>query len=254
MNPNAINYNPSATISSGVCSFNPNTGTGTTGDAKNFFILPKATVTVAPSKPGTAAVAKPSTKFFTTTPAPKRPATQQAIQTIKAAVATNKPIVTEKDIPVSCESNMVEIYKYAKQYQLIEDKDVPALCQPITRAKLAELMVNYALKLALVEPNLQRRCTFSDIGSYDNTSKFFIALACDFGFLGVNKDGTVQKQFRPDALVTRAEFALTASRFLFGETLKDPLPGQPRYSTAMQALYDAYVMKQINNPDDLVLL
>lgn len=119
---------------------------------------------------------------------------------------------------------MVSIYQYAKQYDLIDDSDVPDLCKPITRAKLAELMVNYALKLALVEPNLQRRCVFDDIGSYDNESKFFIALACDFGFLGVNKDGSVQKQFRPDALVSRAEFALTATRFLFGDTIKDPLP------------------------------
>lgn len=242
-------------MSSGVCNFNPNTGTGTTGDTTNFFILPKATVSKIESKPGKAVVAKPSSKFFTTTPAPQKPQTKQAVQAIKQAVSPQKTTtIDEKAIPVSCESNMVSIYQYAKDNDLIDDADVPKLCQPITRAKLAELMVNYALKLALVEPNLQRRCTFGDIGSYDNTSKFFIALACDFGFLGVNKDGTVQKQFRPDAFVTRAEFALTASRFLFGETLKDPLPGQPRYSTAMQALYDAYVMKQINNPDDLVLL
>ncbi len=92
-------------------------------------------------------------------------------------------MISEKEIPVSCESNMVEIYKYAIANDLIKDSDVPKLCQPITRAKLAELMVNYALKLALVEPDLQRRCTFTDIASYDNTAKFFIALACDFGFL-----------------------------------------------------------------------
>lgn len=78
---------------------------------------------------------------------------------------------------------MVEIYKYARENDLISEDDVPNLCKPITRAKLAELMVNYALKLALVEPDLQRKCTFTDISSYDNTAKFFMALACDFGFL-----------------------------------------------------------------------
>jgi len=78
---------------------------------------------------------------------------------------------------------MVEIYKYARENDLISEDDVPNLCKPITRAKLAELMVNYALKLALVEPDLQRKCTFTDIASYDNTAKFFMALACDFGFL-----------------------------------------------------------------------
>lgn len=255
MNPAANNYNPAATVSSGVCTFNPNTGTGWTGEEKSFFILPKATITAAPSKPGTTKVAKPSSKFFTTTPAPKKPTTQQTVQTIKQAIATTQSApVRMEDIPVTCESNMVSIYQYAKQYDLIDDSDVPDLCKPITRAKLAELMVNYALKLALVEPNLQRRCVFDDIGSYDNESKFFIALACDFGFLGVNKDGSVQKQFRPDALVSRAEFALTATRFLFGDTIKDPLPWQPWYSSAMQALHDAYVMRSIDNPSENILL
>lgn len=49
-----------------------------------------------------------------------------------------------------------------------------------------------------------------------------MTLACDFGFLGVNKDGSVQKEFRPGDTVTRAEAALTIARFLFGETLKEP--------------------------------
>jgi|GEM_PF-2288168 len=204
MNSAASNYNAAATVSSGICNFNPSTGTGGTGDEKSFFILPKAKITTAPSKPGTAVVAKPSSKFFTTPPSPTKPTTQKTVEDIKQAVAKKQVIaISEEDIPVSCESNMVSIYQYAKDNDLITDADVPKLCQPITRAKLAELMVNYALKLALVEPNLKRTCTFSDIGSYDNTAKFFIALACDFGFLGVNKNGTIQKQFRPSDLVTR---------------------------------------------------
>jgi len=44
-------------------------------------------------------------------------------------------------------------------------------------------MVNYALKLALVEPNLKRTCIFNDVAGYSNEAKFYMALACDFGFL-----------------------------------------------------------------------
>lgn len=157
------------------------TGTGSTG----FVILPKAAIIVAPdTKVGI--IAKPSTtQFFgPKSPAPKKPATKQIVKDIKEAVSTKKvTMISEKQIPVSCENNMVEIYKYAMENDLIEDSDVPKLCQPISRAKLAELMVKYALMLALVEPQLERQCIFKDIKSYSNTEKFYIALACDFGFM-----------------------------------------------------------------------
>jgi hypothetical protein len=125
-------------------------------------------------------------------------------------------------IPTSCEENMVEIYNYAKSAGLVNDKDIPELCKPFTRAKLARVMVDYALKLALVEPNLSRRCSFNDVKNFSNEDQFYMALACDFGFLGVSEDGTVQQNFNPNGLVTRAELALTISRFLFGDTLKNP--------------------------------
>lgn len=214
MNPAASNYNAAATVSSGYCQFPTNTGTNTTttgtnttttganttttgantttrtgttstGTTTGLLILPKASVAVS-TKSESGVVAKPSTtQFFgSKSPAPKKPETQKIVKDIKEAVATQKiTTITEKEIPVTCESNMVEIYKYAKENELIQDVDVPKLCQPITRARLAELMVTYALKLALVEPTLERRCTFSDVASYNNSEKFYIALSCDFGFL-----------------------------------------------------------------------
>jgi hypothetical protein len=146
-----------------------------------MVVLPRL---AAPTTPGgTAVAASPSTtQFFG--PGPKKPQTQQTVQAIKQAVQEQKVTAINMDlIPISCDANMVSIYQYAVENGIIGAEDVEVLCEPITRAKLAEIMVNYALKLALIEPNLQRRCTFPDLENYDNTQRFYIALACDFGFL-----------------------------------------------------------------------
>lgn len=154
MDPLATNYNEEATIQAGTCAY-PKSGTGA------VIMLPKSAVPTIPSVK-TTIVAKPSTtQFFG---GPKKATTKETVQAIKKAVSTEKvDIIDVKDIPVTCESNMVSIYQYAIKYELITNDDVPMLCQPITRAKLAELMVNYGLTLALVEPNLGRKCSFSDI-------------------------------------------------------------------------------------------
>ncbi len=174
MDPVAINYNANATIQAGACNY-PKSQTGA------FVMLPKSAVPTIPNVK-TTIVAKPSTtQFFG---GPKKATPKETVQAIKQAVATEKvAIIDTKIIPVSCESDMVSIYQYAIKYELITNDDVPMLCQPISRIRLAELMVNYALMLALIEPDLGKSCTFPDIKSYNNTQKFFATLACDFGFL-----------------------------------------------------------------------
>jgi hypothetical protein len=47
---------------------------------------------------------------------------------------------------------------------------------------------------------------------------------------------------------------LTISRFLFGDTLKNPSEWQQRYTPSMQALHEAYVMRSITNPYEEMLL
>lgn len=131
-----------------------------------------------------------------TQPAPKKPAsaTQELKQVVAQATQATPVLI---DIPTSCEQNMVEIYSYAQSAGIVNDKDIPDLCKPFTRAKLARVMVDYALKLALVEPNLSRRCSFNDVKEYNNEDQFYMALACDFGFLGVNNDGVANASFNP---------------------------------------------------------
>jgi len=124
MNPAATNFNRNATVSSGICNFNPttDTGTGNTGDEISFFILPKATITQGATNTGTPVVAKPSSKFFIT-PSPKKPTTKESVDTLKKEVEKKTPskITAIKEIPTSCESNMVDIYSYAKANELVDE-------------------------------------------------------------------------------------------------------------------------------------
>ena len=64
--------------------------------------------------------------------------------------------------------------------------------------------------------------------------------------MGVNDDGTPQSSFRPNDMVTVAEVAKIFSNILFGSQYND---SDPRYAEHLQAMYDAYLIRNIADPD-----
>jgi hypothetical protein len=67
--------------------------------------------------------------------------------------------------------------------------------------------------------------------------------------MGLNRDGTANTTFNPDAIVTRAEFGAAFSRMLYGSIHNTPENDpRPWYQAHLQALQADGIMTQINNP------
>jgi hypothetical protein len=86
--------------------------------------------------------------------------------------------------------------------------------------------------------------TYSDYATFDDEMKMYIKMACDYGIMGWKNDKSgLIEAFRPLDPVTREEFAAVLSRHLFGSAHdgKDMV-------AHLQALKDAGIMNQIDNP------
>ena len=86
--------------------------------------------------------------------------------------------------------------------------------------------------------------TYSDYATFDDEMKIYIKMACDYGIMGWKNDKSgLIDAFRPLDPVTREEFAAVLSRHLLGSEHdgKDMI-------AHLQALKDAGIMNQIDNP------
>lgn len=137
-----------------------------------MLVLPLPTITVAPPS---------KINFFVTKPTPKKSEIKKAVKELKEAVATPatvvKKVIKDSDIPTSCNSRMPDIYKYAVAKKLITDEDVENLCKPFAREKMAQIVVDFVINSAFIEPSLSNKCIYKDVKS--NVSRFYAEIMCD---------------------------------------------------------------------------
>ncbi len=142
-------------------------------------------------------------------------------------------------------SEMQSAYEYAYRIGITT---MPTIEQAnmqgnLIRAHMAKMMVNYAKNVLGKTPDTSKSCRFDDINNQSQELKGYILQACQMGIMGQGIS-----TFRPNDKVTRAEFGTVLSRILRWESFDG---GTPYYTRHLQALKDAWIMKQIDTPNML---
>ena len=84
--------------------------------------------------------------------------------------------------------------------------------QPLTRIAMAKMLSQYAINVLGKTPDTTKTISFPDISAeLDSQYNNWVTLAYQLWIMWINVD-----KFRPDDLVTRAEFGTALSRMLFG--------------------------------------
>ena len=110
----------------------------------------------------------------------------------------------------------------------------------LIRKDLAKMMVNFASKELHMVPNTGLACNFTDMDNETIERQTYARLACQMGLMGVDANGQASSFFTPNGLVTRAQFATTLSRALWGSTFNG---GPIFYANHLLALQKANIIR-----------
>ena len=109
-----------------------------------------------------------------------------------------------------------EAYSYAKQNWITTKSSIneAGMYSPLTRIQMAKMLSNYAINVLWREPNISKwMVNFVDVtDKMNNQYDYWVTLAYQLGIMWINMPNN---KFRPDDVVTRAEFASAFSRMLY---------------------------------------
>lgn len=111
----------------------------------------------------------------------------------------------------------------------------------LIRSHMAKMIVSYATKVNGMKPDTTKSCNFDDVTNQTTELKWYITSACQLGLMWVD-----MKSFDPETTVTRAQFGTILSRVLRWDKYNN---GKLYYTDHLQALKDAGIMTDINNPE-----
>ena len=114
----------------------------------------------------------------------------------------------------------------------------------ISRAEMAKMISQYAVKVEYKIPNPAEKCNFTDISKVTPDLIPYIKEVCQLGIMGRNSNGTVSATFNPYGLVTRAQFTTMLSRVLYGN-IYNTMTWNYR-DKHMQILYNQGIIKAMN--------
>ena len=156
----------------------------------------------------------------------------QAVEAVKAS--TKKSYSTE----------LLQAYTFAKDLGIttIDNIDQANLEWTLIRSHMAKIMTNFAIKTLQIPLNTWAKCDFPDMGNQSEEMQLYAKLSCQLGLMGQNVE-----TFKPNDVVTRAEFGTAFSRLIFGGKVKN-WKWKERYVPHLQALKDVNVMKKIDEP------
>lgn len=97
------------------------------------------------------------------------------------------------------------------------------------------MLVNYAINVLGKTPDTSKKCEFTDLVGQPADIASYIALACQLGLMGVDKDGNANTKFNPASTITRAEFATALSRTLYGKANDGGSPYYKKHFDALKA-------------------
>lgn len=154
-----------------------------------------------------------------------------------------------KNTQQSYDQELIEAYVFARDLGIttIDNIDDTMMFNPLIRKHLAKMMSMYAVKVLWAKPDTTRNCVFADMSTEDEEMKLYARLACQLGFMWLEYNGkTPQKNFNPNALVTRDQFGTVMSRVLYAWQVQ--WDTSCWYCAHLQALKTDGIMNQIDVP------
>ena len=174
--------------------------------------------------------------------------TLKKLFSVSAIVALLGTLVPMYAFAANYSDELQEAYAYAYTNGITTMKSIDAadMYGSLTRVAMAKMIANYATTVLWLEPDTSAKCTFTDVtaaldAQYDN----WVTKACQLGLMGQNITA-----FRPNDLVTRAEFGTTLSRALNANSddLAAMNAADPYYKDHLNFLKAEGIMNQIDNP------
>ena len=143
---------------------------------------------------------------------------------------------------------MVEAYNRAYENWLTTEPNIEGVNMfwELSKMELAKIMVNYAKNVLNQTPDTSKACNFTDIDSIKWELYDYIIESCQLSLMW---QGTTT--FRPNDIITQAEFGTYLSRALWWDEFEW---WTPYYSGHLNALKAAGIMNQIDNPEKTVML
>ena len=174
--------------------------------------------------------------------------TLKKLFSVSAIVALLGTLVPMYAFGATYSDELKEAYAYAYTNGITTMKtiDNADMYGSLTRVAMAKMIANYATTVLWLTPDTSAKCTFTDVtaaldAQYDN----WVTKACQLGLMGQNITA-----FRPNDLVTRAEFGTTLSRALNANSddLAAMNAADPYYKDHLNFLKSEGIMNQIDNP------
>ena len=127
-------------------------------------------------------------------------------------------------------------YKWTLQKGFFEDKvaNHEDVLKPMTRIELAQMIVSLA-EIIWQEPNIEKKCEFTDLKWTPEATKAAAELVCQFDVMGINQDLTPLKNFNPDEIVTRDQLTTVISRIIRRST----------YNQGGKTFYERHIEKLV---------
>ena len=110
----------------------------------------------------------------------------------------------------------------------------------LTRIQMAKMLSNYAINIQWKQPDSSKKCQFDDISKeLDVKYDEWITKACQLWIMWQN---VKRNQFRPNDIVTRAEFTTALSRMLYW--IEDGKWNTKYYEPHMAKLYEEWIINK----------
>ena len=136
---------------------------------------------------------------------------------------------------------MNEAYQYAYKYWITTMNQIEKakMNSPLTRIAMAKMLSKYATSVLWKKPDTSKTCSFNDVPlSLDSQYDNWVSTACQLWIMWI-----WIKNFKPNGLVTRAEFATALSRLLYWtQDWTDKY-----YSTHISTLYNKWIISNTNH-------
>ena len=105
-------------------------------------------------------------------------------------------------------------FAFANGITTMDTMEKADMNSPLTRIAMAKMLSQYAINVLGRTPDISRSATFKDVtANMDAQYNDGVTLAYQLEIMGINLENG---NFRPNDLVTRAEFGTALSRLLFG--------------------------------------
>ena len=149
-------------------------------------------------------------------------------------------------LPEQYSEELVSAYNRAYEKWIISETPInnAKLYNALTNLELADIMNRFAENVLWIQPNTSLSCTFNDTSSLTQEEQNIIKKACQLWLMPGDRTST---SFNPNDTGNRATFGTALSRALWWDQNEW---WTPYYSGHLNALKIAWIMNQIDNPED----